>query len=134
MPNVEVAIGTSPDLVKNIPLDMVFDYLGIAIDSSKAEGRTITIKLEVDGSTEKHSLTLRNSVVNASVSHPPNPDLTLKGTGPALNALLMGGDAAAVPASGAVTATGRTAVLTELLGLVAKFPYWFPIVTRPTPT
>jgi hypothetical protein len=33
--------------------------------------------------------------------------------------------------SGGVSATGRTEALADLLGMVTKFPYWFPIVTRP---
>lgn len=131
VPNVEVAIGTSPDLVRNLPLDMVFDYLGIAIDSTKAAGKTITINFEVEGTGERRSLTLKDSVVNGHARPSPSPGLTLKGPAPALNAVLMRGDPLAAMRSGGVSATGRTEALADLLGMVTKFPYWFPIVTRP---
>jgi alkyl sulfatase BDS1-like metallo-beta-lactamase superfamily hydrolase len=42
---------------------MACDYLDIAIDSAKAEGKTLTINFEEDGTGEKRTLTLKNSVV-----------------------------------------------------------------------
>jgi alkyl sulfatase BDS1-like metallo-beta-lactamase superfamily hydrolase len=131
VPNVEVAVGTSPDLVKNIPLDMALDYIGIAIDSTKAEGKSITINFEVEGTGETRSLVLKNSVVNGLAKPSANPDLTLKGPGAGLNAVLLGG----IPTGGVgavgVKAEGKTEALTDLLGMMTKFQYWFPIVTRP---
>ncbi len=131
VPDFEVEIGNSPDLVKNIPLEMACDYIGIAVDSTKASGKVITVNVEVDGTGEKRSLFLKNSVVNSRATSADDPDVTLKGTGPALNALLLGGNPGAALQSGAVTATGRVEALTELLGTMTKFHYWFPIVTRP---
>ncbi|MGO9631152.1 MAG: alkyl sulfatase C-terminal domain-containing protein [Xanthobacteraceae bacterium] len=57
--------------------------------------------------------------------------MTVKGPGPALNALLLGGNPGAVLRAGVVKADGRAEALGELLGMMTKFHYWFPIVTRP---
>lgn len=61
----------------------------------------------------------------------PQPDLTLKGKGAALNTVLMGGDPAAAIKSNDVLVTGRQEALIELFGMVTPFEFWFPIVTRP---
>lgn len=132
VPDIKIGVGASPDLIKNTPLSMVLDYLGIAIDSEKAAGKALTINLEVEGTDEKHTLTLKNRVLNATAKPAANPDLTLKGEGAALNALLMGGDPEAVLKSGTVAATGRTEAVSELLALVTNFEFWFPIITRPS--
>lgn len=132
VPDVKVEIGTSPDLIKNIPLDMVCDYLGIALDAPKSAGKTIRINFELEGTDEKRSLILKNGVLNSRGTLVKDPDLTLKGAGAAINAVLMGGDPLGAMKSGNVAATGRQEALTELLALMTEFKFWFPIVTRPS--
>jgi linear primary-alkylsulfatase len=45
VPDVEVALSSSADLVKNIPLEMACDYVGIGVESSKAGNKAIAINL-----------------------------------------------------------------------------------------
>jgi alkyl sulfatase BDS1-like metallo-beta-lactamase superfamily hydrolase len=48
--------------------------------------------------------------------------------------VLLSGDPAVADAaikSGKITAEGNPAALTNLLVLMTKFPFWFPIITRP---
>ena len=72
VPEVEVAAGTSPDFVKNIPLEMVCDYIGIALDTVKAGDKVIRINFEIDDTSEKRSLVLQNGVVNSRAKPTPN--------------------------------------------------------------
>jgi alkyl sulfatase BDS1-like metallo-beta-lactamase superfamily hydrolase len=130
VPDIEVALSTSADLVKNMPLEMACDYIGIAIDSDKAAGKAITINFDVEDTGEKRSLILKNSVVNSRARHSSNPDLTLRGPGAALNAVLFSDDPRATLKTAGVAADGRIESLTELLGMTTKFKYWFPIITR----
>jgi alkyl sulfatase BDS1-like metallo-beta-lactamase superfamily hydrolase len=130
VPDIAMAVGGSPDLVRSIPLALVCDYIGIALDSDKAAGRKITINFEVDGG-ERRSLTLNNRVVNSHAALAIDPDVTIKGSGAAINALLLGGNPMAVIKSGKIATTGRTEALMELLGMMTKFKFWFPIITRP---
>jgi alkyl sulfatase BDS1-like metallo-beta-lactamase superfamily hydrolase len=132
VPDVKVEVGTSPDLVKNIPLDMVCDFLGISLDAAKAGDKVIRINFEVDGTGERRSLVLKNGVINSRAVFDADPDLTIKGGGAAINAVLMGGDPAAAMKAGGVTSTGRQEALTELLGMMTEFKFWFPVVTRPS--
>lgn len=131
VPDLDFAIAASPELTKHIPLAMTCDYIGIAVDSAMAGDKVIKLNFEVVGTGEKRALVLRNGVVNSRATPLDDPDLTLKGTGAALNALIFGGDPGAVLARGEVTATGRTEALAELAALVTKFKLLFPIVTRP---
>ena len=132
MPDVEVAAGASPDLVKNIPLEMVCDYIGIALDTVKAGDKVIRINFEIDDTNEKRSLVLQNGVVKSRAKTTPDPDLTLRGSGAALNAVIIRGDPAAAVKAGDVVATGRLEALTELVGMLTRFKFWFQIITRPS--
>lgn len=131
LPKVDVGFASSPDLLKALPLEMAFDFLGIQLDIEKAAGKTLTIDFEVDGSAEKRSLTLRNRVLNHLANSSDSPDLTVKGSSAAIVELLMGGKAADMIASGAVKTDGRAEAVTELLGMMSTPAFWFPIVTRP---
>jgi hypothetical protein len=55
----------------------------------------IPINFEVDDTDEQRSLVLKNGVINSRSVLDANPDLTIAGTGLAINAVLMGGDPAA---------------------------------------
>jgi alkyl sulfatase BDS1-like metallo-beta-lactamase superfamily hydrolase len=131
VPDIKVEVGTSPDLIKNIPLSMAFDYLAIALDSEKAAGKILQINFAVDGSDEKHTLTLKNGVLNATVGHSKDAAVSIAGPADIVNALLMGGDPKSVLEGGKIKTEGKTEAIGELLGLMKKFEYWFPIVTRP---
>lgn len=131
LPKVDVGFASSPDLLKALPLEMAFDFLGIQLDVDKAADKTLTINFEVDGTSERRSLTLRNRVVNHLPKAGDSPDVTVRGTSAAIVELLMGGKPADVIASGAIKTEGRAAALTELLGMTTPPEFWFPIVTRP---
>jgi alkyl sulfatase BDS1-like metallo-beta-lactamase superfamily hydrolase len=115
-------------------LEMACDYVGISLDSEQAAGKLIKINLNATDTQEMRSLVLKNRVVNSRNRLLDDPDLTLTGSGSTINEVLLSGDpkvADAAIKSGKITATGRTLALTDLLGLMTKFPFWFPIITRP---
>ena len=129
-PKLQSSRGASADMIRNLPLTMVFDYLAIALDSDKATGKNISINFETDNK-EKHNLRLHNSVLNAISGHAQTADLTVSGPVAAINALLMGGDPKKVLESGKVKTNGKAEALGDLLSMVTKFDLWFPVVTRP---
>ena len=131
---MDVALSTSPDLIKNIPLEMACDYIGVVVDSEKTAGKNIAINFVAEDTGEERSLTLKNGVVNSRPTPIADPDLTLKGPGAALNGVLLGGIPNLALGAGGITATGRVEALDDLLSMMTKFKYWFPIITRPTTT
>jgi alkyl sulfatase BDS1-like metallo-beta-lactamase superfamily hydrolase len=134
VPDIPVDATDSPDLIKSMTLEMACDYVGISLNSEQAAGKVIKINLNATDTQDKRSLVLKNRVVNSRAKLLADPDLTLMGPGPTINEVLLSGDPAAADAaikSGKITATGQTKALTDLLGLMTKFPFWFPIITRP---
>src|SRR3712207_4252060 len=87
-PKANRALGESPDMIANMPIEMAFDFRGIQLDVEKAAGKSPTINIEVDGSA-KHALVLRNRVLNSLNKPAASPDATLTGTSAALVATLM---------------------------------------------
>jgi alkyl sulfatase BDS1-like metallo-beta-lactamase superfamily hydrolase len=129
-PKIQSSVRASADMIRNLPLTTVFDYLAIAMDSEKAVGRRLSINFETN-ENEKYNLRLRNSVLNAVSGHAQQVDLTVSGPLSDINALLMGGDPKKVLESGKLKTNGELGALGDLLSLVTTFDLWFPIVTRP---
>ncbi|MDR2639107.1 MAG: hypothetical protein LBC09_04650, partial [Helicobacteraceae bacterium] len=51
------------EIIKFVPIGMLFDYLAVRLDPRKAEGKTIALSLTIDG--EAWSLRLSNGVLSA---------------------------------------------------------------------
>ena len=134
VPDTPVDATDSPDLIKSMTLEMACDYVGISLNSEQAEGKLIKINLNGTDTQEIRSLILKNRVINSRAKGLPDPDLTLTGPAGTLNQVLLSGDpkvADAAIKAGKITATGQIKALNDLLGLMTKFPFWFPIITRP---
>ena len=125
-------MASSVDLLKNLPLDMAFDYLGIQLDDAKTAGKTLAINFEVEGTGQKYTLVLKNRVLNSSAKPVASPDLTVTGTKEAIVLALMSGKPDQAIAQGLIKTRGREVALTELFNLTTPPQFWFPIITRPT--
>ncbi|MDG4667251.1 alkyl sulfatase dimerization domain-containing protein [Mycobacterium sp. 236(2023)] len=125
--------GPSPSgLSGSVPLDAVFDYLGIAMDSDRAAGISLTVNVDVTDTGEKRSLVLNRQVLNASGRMAEEPDVTVSGDHAAVTGLLLSDDPA--QALDTVSVAGHVDVLMSLLALRTAFPFFFPVVTRPRET
>lgn len=131
-PQLEMSGPDPTRLSASVPLDAAFDYLGIALDSDRADGKSITINIHAHDIGEHRSLVLRRQVLNAPGRPDPHPDATLSGSLADLCSLLLGNDPEARLGEGRVGITGDRDKVIELLSLRTDFPLWFPIVTRPT--
>jgi len=136
-------------LVPNITLDLTCQYVAISIDSDQADRKVIKINFAVledqeePGTKkepevkEKRSLVLKNSVVNSRATWVADPDVTLKGSEPNFNEVLLSGKpdvAKASLKSGKIkVVNGNPQGLLDLLALMTEFPFWFPIVTPTSP-
>ncbi|WP_431266856.1 alkyl sulfatase dimerization domain-containing protein [Dankookia sp. P2] len=116
LPTTTAAMGASPDLIRNLPLEQVFDYLGIQLDAAKTAGKAITINFEVEGGAEKRALVLRNGVLNHLTKPAASPDLTVRGSVAGIVAALMGGNPDQAVARGLVQVQGRATALNEIAG------------------
>ncbi|MFO0694123.1 MAG: alkyl sulfatase dimerization domain-containing protein [Polyangiales bacterium] len=120
----------SADIISNMPLGMVWDFLAVHIDPAKAEGKRIVLGLDFTDTHETYTLRLRNSTVSYARRAPTESDARITLTRAALDDVLLGRKTMQEQlASGAIRIEGRTAALGELLDMRDTFPFWFDIVT-----
>lgn len=122
---------SSPDVVRNMPMELFLDYLAIQINPKKAEGKVALIKLVLPDTKESYLLTLENSVLNAVKSRDGQKvDATLTIPRESLNNILLG--QAKLPAlvtDGTAKLEGKEDSLMALLGSLEPFEFWFDIIT-----
>jgi len=122
---------SSSDTVQAMPLDLLFDYLGMRLSGPKAADQKITLNLDFTDTREKYVLSLSNG----ALSHTPEAqaaeaDATITMTRAALNQILLGKtNLDKEVSSGNVKVEGNKEALDQLLALLDKFDFWFNIVT-----
>ena len=109
---------------------MLFDYLGVRLNTDKAEGRNLTLNVNFTDIGKAYTLTVENSVLNFTEKLSPNPDATATLTKAALDDVQLG--AATIEQqikAGKIKVDGKDTAFPEFLGLFDDFEYWFNIVT-----
>ncbi|MDR2902720.1 MAG: MBL fold metallo-hydrolase [Lactobacillales bacterium] len=121
----------SPETVRAMSTDMIFDYLGIKLNAKAVDGKTITLNFNFPDTKEKYVVTLENSVlVYTSNKQLPGADATLSISKEAIDKIVIGTDTfASGIKSGAIKVTGNAKVLDGFDGYFEKFDPVFNIVT-----
>ena len=120
----------SPDVIRSMTLDMVFDYLGVRLDGDKAQGRTIVLNWQFTDTRQSYVLNLENSALtHVAGTQAANADATLTLARATLDDItLQKTTFQAALQSGQITVTGQRERLGELLGMLDTFTLGFPIV------
>ncbi len=63
IPNLPIPNLMSMETLKGLTWDMLFDYMGIRLNTDKAEGKSYSFNINIEGTSEKYLLTLENSVL-----------------------------------------------------------------------
>jgi alkyl sulfatase BDS1-like metallo-beta-lactamase superfamily hydrolase len=123
----------SIDILENMTLDMVFDFMGISLDSDAAVGKTAIIQWNFSDTSERYTLFLENSVLNYwPDSSYGTPDTTVTLTRDSLNKVFAKqASFEALAKSGEVDIKGDAGKLKAVLSLQTNFSksFWFNIVT-----
>ena len=121
----------SPDTVRVLSLDLLFDYLGVRLNGPRAAGKTITLNLKFPDTRETCVLALENSALNHTLGEQvPDADATLTLSRVGLNKILFGESSVDREIeAGELKVQGRKEALYELLSLLDTFEFWFNIVT-----
>uniref|UniRef100_Q0HY94 Linear primary-alkylsulfatase n=1 Tax=Shewanella sp. (strain MR-7) TaxID=60481 RepID=Q0HY94_SHESR len=120
----------SPDIIKNMPPEMLFDYLAVRILPEKAEGKNFAINLNFTDLNEKYTLYLEDSVLihTKKQSDKPNVTLTLKKS--VLDDVQLGNiTLEKAIANGVIQLNGDKEVFKDFVGMLDNFNFWFNIVT-----
>jgi alkyl sulfatase BDS1-like metallo-beta-lactamase superfamily hydrolase len=131
-------LGTSasPDMVRAMPLNLFFDYLGVRLNGPKADGKNIVVNMNFTDTKEKYVVTVENAVLNYSKDkQAKDAHCTVTLARSDLDSIILG--EAKLPqliTAGQVKIDGQPQKLQELLGLLDSFEFWFNIVTtNPAP-
>jgi len=126
-----VGSGASADVLKAMPVSMIFDFMAVHLNGPKAAGKTIKFNWNFTDTQEQYLLVLENSVLNSfSGKQAKDADATITLKRAILDEILTGkAKPEAKIASGDIIIEGNKEKLGELLSLQDKFDPWFNIVT-----
>jgi alkyl sulfatase BDS1-like metallo-beta-lactamase superfamily hydrolase len=135
MPKVGASSTLSPDLIRGISLDLLFDFLAVRLNADKAEGKKIAINWTFPDVGERIALHLENSALtHISGKLATNADASFTLTRGALDQVLLK-QRTFIDAikAGDVTAEGDPRKLAELLAMLDEFTPDFPIMEPKQP-
>ena len=119
----------SPDTIKGMTVEMLFDYMAVRLDSEKAAGKNISLNFNLDRG-ETLNLTLNNSVLNYRQASQQKPDASFTISRADLHDVLTGqAKMADLLKTGKVKVTGDAAKLDEIFSTLDQFELWVNIVT-----
>jgi len=82
---------SSPQIISNMSMKLIFGYMGIQLDAKKADGKKITLNWVLPDVNEKYTQFLENSVLNYwPNSEDPDADATVIISRETLTAFLLG--------------------------------------------
>ena len=130
VPNLQVAVTASPDTIRAMPPEMLFDYLGVRLNGERAAGKTLVLNLDFTDLKKQYGLTVENGVLNYAKKPVANADAKLTMSKATLDKVqLKETTIEQAIAAGDLKVEGRREALGEFLALLDNFPFWFNIVT-----
>ena len=130
VPNLPVANTASPDTIKAMAPEMLFDYLGVRLNGPKATGKKIVLNFVLTDLNTEYALTVENAVLNHAPKAATNADAKLTLTKNTLDRIqLRQTTVEQAVTSGEVKLEGKREAFVEFMGLLDNFPFWFNIVT-----
>ncbi|TQL84281.1 alkyl/aryl-sulfatase [Delftia sp. HK171] len=120
---------TARDLVRSLPLEMFFDYLGVRLDAGKAAGQRIVLNWTFTDTGEQRSLNLENSALTQSPGLAPAAHASLRLTRATLGAI-AGQETTMAEAikSGQLRIEGDASKVAALMSMLDRFDSVFPMV------
>ena len=121
----------SPDTVRAMTLDMLFDYFGVRLNREKAAGKHVVLNLDFTDTSQKYTLEMVNSVINHTEGKPakePTASMTL--TRDTLNRMMLKETSLKDAISkGDVKVTGDQQQIIDMFAALDNFEFWWNIVT-----
>ncbi len=130
IPEGDTANSSSPDIVRAMSTELFLNFLGIRMDSRKAEGMRFTINLVTPDNGEKFVIELENATLtNFPGQQAQNPDLTLTINRSDLEQTMMGARQLEDQiADGTARFAGDISVLGKLAAMMVVFDPRFEVL------
>ena len=130
IPQGETASSSSPDIIRAMSTELFLNFLGIRMDSTKAEGMRFTINLITPDNGEKFIVELENATLtNIKGFQASRPDLTLTINRSDLELTMTGAKTLeAQIADGSAKVQGDASILKQLASAMVTFDPRFEIM------
>lgn len=114
---------TGPDVIRAMATDQWLDFIGISVDSAKADGMRFTINLVTPDNGEKFLIEMSNATLtNIKGFSAPQPDLTITLDRADLDRIMMGtASFESLEREGKARLDGTRGVLAQLAGTLTPF-------------
>ena len=120
----------SPDIVQNMTVTMILDYMGVRLNPKKATGKMMKIGFNFTDTNELYTLILQNSTLNNRIGLEDDSGSTIITTRAALDEIMLGKLTVEKGIeNGAIKVDGMKGKFAELQGMLDKFKFWFNLVT-----
>ena len=130
VPKIAAPSSASADTIRAMSPEMLFDFLGVRLNTDKAEGRKITLNIKFTDIGKNYTVTVDNSVLNYTEKQTGQPDATATLTKASLDDIQLGTSTIEQKVqSGDIRIEGNRDAFPEFLKLFDTFDYWFNIVT-----
>jgi alkyl sulfatase BDS1-like metallo-beta-lactamase superfamily hydrolase len=130
IPSDPIPDTASADVIRAMSTELFLDFLGVKMDSQKADGMRFTINLVTPDNGEKFVIELENATLtNVAGFLAESPDLTLTINRSDLELTMMGAKALEEQiADGTATVEGDVSILGQLATTMVEFDPRFPIM------
>jgi len=120
----------TPDTIRAMTPDMVFDYLAVRLNSQKAAGKIYSINIDFSDLNSEYTLNIVNGVLNHTQQQAETADVSLTMTMATMNDIQLGETTLTQAVdNGAIELEGNQEVLRDFFGMLDDFNFWFNIVT-----
>lgn len=119
----------SPDTIRGMSVEMLFDFMSVRLDSAKAAGKNISLNFNMNNG-DNLNLTLNDSVLNYRKTLQPQADASFYISREDLHAVLTGqAKMADLVKAKKAKIIGNGAKLEEIIACLDNFDLWVNIVT-----
>jgi alkyl sulfatase BDS1-like metallo-beta-lactamase superfamily hydrolase len=119
----------SPDTIRAMDPEMLFDYLAVRLNGPKAAGKKIGLNIDFIDPKKQYGLIVEDAVLNHGKPL-AQPDATLTLSKATLDSIqLKETTLDQAIAKGEVKIEGKREAFDDFMGLLDNFPFWFNIVT-----
>jgi alkyl sulfatase BDS1-like metallo-beta-lactamase superfamily hydrolase len=129
VPNFPTAGTATPDVIRAMTPEMLFDYLAVRLNGEKAAGKKLGVNMAFSDLEKTYGLSLENAVLNHGTALAA-PDATLTLSKVTLDRIQLGelkiADAVKL---GDIKVAGNPDAARDLFGLIEAPDFWFNIVT-----
>jgi len=131
LPESAAATKAGPDLIKAMSTELIFDFLGVRLNTDKALDKSFSINMILPDINETFLLELKNAHLNniANVTS-QKADVSVTINRKDLNLLLLKQVSfQQLLKNGAMKTNGDPMIFGQLLTMMDDFPFWFNIIT-----